>query len=102
MRDTITRTLLIEGEFASDNFLNWICSRAGRLSLGGQGQAQGDGRIVMTISGDPILVDAMEVACSLGPATARVDTIKTRDEHDHGTNPRQAFQIVTHWSKPLM
>jgi len=47
-------------------------------------------------SGERVLVDAMEVACSLGPALARVDSIKTLGEALSEPDSRQNCSFIRH------
>jgi len=69
----------IRGYFAADDFADWIIHRATRLSLGGWVRVHDDTLIEVYVSGDRVLVEAMEVACSLGPVEARVDSIESKD-----------------------
>ena len=79
MPSTVSRKLLIHGFFPGDAFADWISNRAHRLSLGGWVKTY-EGRLIeVCIVGDRVLVEAMEVACSLGPADARVDLIDSLD-----------------------
>ena len=66
-------------------FVPWICHRAHRLDL--KGWVVGSGRgLDVVVAGPAPLIDAMEVACSLGPACVMVDDIARRDIH-LGTAP---------------
>lgn len=60
-------------------FMDWISNRALRLSLCGWVKACDPGVIEIYLSGDRVLVEAMEVACTLGPVDALVDKIKMED-----------------------
>ena len=73
--DLIARHLEIRGSGLAGNFVAWIIQRANRLSLSGGVRCPNDELIEMWIVGDRVLVEAMEVACSLGPMDARVDGI---------------------------
>ena len=74
-RCKITRYLTIEGQFASGSFPDWICHRAKKLSLSGWVRPQGEALIHVLVCGDETLVDALEVACNLGPGDVLVDRI---------------------------
>lgn len=58
----------------------WILHRGRVLNLSGWVERISDTRIDMALKGPADLVDAMEVACSLGPADVIVDRIvRTED-----------------------
>lgn len=76
MQRNLTLYLTIEGQFSSGSFPDWICHRARVLDLSGWVRSQGDGLIDILVSGDQVLVEALEVACSLGPGDVLVDRIE--------------------------
>jgi len=60
-------TLVFHGRFRIDSFLEFVQHRAERLALrAGIGTVTSD-RIEVSVAGDEELVDAFELACSLGP-----------------------------------
>ena len=60
-------TLIFLGRFRTESFLDFARHRAERLSLHtGVGTVRAD-RIEISVTGAEDLVDAFEVACSLGP-----------------------------------
>ena len=65
----------LKGHFPNEDIIAWILHRAATLSLTGSVTHLDDGEIFLSVSGQPILVDAMEVACNLGPIDASVDLI---------------------------
>ncbi len=67
---------LITGQLADDGFLDWIGHRARLLDLGAEILRLSPGAIRVTVSGPAALIDAMEAACSLGPASVLVDRIE--------------------------
>ena len=73
-----TVEMRIAGQVASEAFADWICHRARLLGLTGWVTIVGEAEIVAHVTGDAVLVDAMEVACSLGPADVFVDRIDSR------------------------
>lgn len=75
MQHCSTFYLTLLGRFDNGSFPDWICHRAGLLNLSGWVKAQGDARVDVLVSGDADLVEAFEVACSLGPADIMVDRI---------------------------
>ena len=65
----------LKGHFPNEDIIAWILHRAGTLSLTGSVTHLNGGEIFLTVVGHPVLVDAMEVACNLGPIDASVDLI---------------------------
>jgi acylphosphatase len=68
--------LRILGAVGAAGFPEWICHRARILDLNGCVMRRGPGEIEVLVSGDDTLIDAMEVACSLGPADVMVERIE--------------------------
>lgn len=95
-RDTLTRRVRIDGHFAEARFLDWIEARAIRLSISGEARVHGNTCIELQLTGERVLLDAMEVACSLGPADARVDGVAVLSEDLVAEPARQALQFVRH------
>ncbi len=76
-------TLVFLGRLRPDSFADFVAHRAGRLSLAHRLDSLDADRAVVTISGQPDLVDAFEMACSLGPADCLVhDTRRTTAPRD--------------------
>ena len=68
-------TFLFTGCFDTASFAEFARHRAARLSLAvGPAELRPD-RIRMTVSGQPDLVDAFEMACSLGPIDCLVEDV---------------------------
>jgi hypothetical protein len=82
-----TTRLVFIGEFRPTSFLDFMRHRATRLTLCVSPEFVGDDLIEVSVSGEPDLVDAFEVACSLGPIDCLV-----RDHHrvKHSTRPVSA------------
>jgi acylphosphatase len=60
-------TLVFRGRFQTESFLEFVRHRAERLALrAGIGAVSAD-RIEVSVAGEPELLDAFELACSLGP-----------------------------------
>jgi hypothetical protein len=60
-------TLVFTGRLVPPSFADFVEHRAARLALDcGFGPVDGS-RAVVTVRGEPDLVDAFEMACSLGP-----------------------------------
>lgn len=77
----VTVCLSLEGRFSAGTFPEWICHRAGLLDLSGWVKVQGPHQIDILIQGNETLVDAMELACSLGPSDILVDQIRQIPGH---------------------
>ena len=97
MPDSITLNLTINGEFPDTSMADWIIHRAALLDLAGGIRFQNTTCIKLTVSGEPVLVEAFQVACSLGHFDALVYSI-TRNEV---TTPegfyRQRRQFIRYW-----
>ncbi len=78
---TISARMIIKGDFDPATFAAWITHRANLLSLGGWVRPESEQLIVVVVTGDKILVDAFEVACSLGPVSAHVKSIDISAEN---------------------
>jgi hypothetical protein len=65
MHDPVT--LVFTGRLAPSSFTDFVHHRAARLALDLGLRAIDTDRAEMTVLGDPDLVDAFEMACSLGP-----------------------------------
>ena len=72
--------MMIRGQFANAQFCHWIAHRARLLSLSGWVMAHDKGALEVCVSGNQILVDAMETACSLGPLDAQVESIEMQQQ----------------------
>jgi hypothetical protein len=62
-----TTKLVFIGQFRPSSFLDFIRHRAARLALCAQPEFVRDDMIEVSVSGEADLVDAFEVACTLGP-----------------------------------
>lgn len=67
--------LTIRGRFDADTMVEWIGHRARKLSLRSSIGATTSTRIVVHVAGPPELIDAMALACSLGPGEALIDAV---------------------------
>jgi acylphosphatase len=63
------------GQVGSGVFPVWIRRHARRLGLGLRLLGQNAARLEMIVSGPPDLLDAMALACSLGPQEVWVDQV---------------------------
>ena len=68
-------TFLFTGRFDPSSFAEFARHRAARLSLDAFAVDIGPGRISVAVSGKPELVDAFEMACSLGPIDCLVEDV---------------------------
>lgn len=64
------------GTFNPPSFKSWICTRAHLLDLKGSVTSHGTQSISILVQGPQALIDAMEMACSLGPMDALVDRVE--------------------------
>lgn len=62
-----TATMVFTGSFQTARFVSFAEHRARRLDLILRLGPAGADAITMTVEGEPDLVDAFEMACSLGP-----------------------------------
>ena len=80
------------GVFNPEKFADWICHRARLLDLAGSVHALGNTQICILVQGPQPLIDAMEMACSLGPIDANVHRIEV---HPTAINHRlNGFQAL--------
>ena len=70
-----TVTFLFSGRFNTSSFADFARHRAARLDLDAGAPDLHPDRIRITVSGQDALVDAFEVACSLGPIDCLVDDV---------------------------
>jgi len=89
-----TITLLITGNFRSADFSEWIVHRAAKLNLSGWVKPHNDQFIEIFVCGDQTLIDALEVACSLGPIDAQVHTIAKKPAISTVLPSRQSARFV--------
>jgi hypothetical protein len=85
-------TFVFVGRFEPGTFIEFVHHRAHRLALrAGIGGAARD-RIEVSVSGEADLIDAFELACSLGPIDCLVVDIfrSQRSERDRPSNMRLA------------
>ncbi|MBM1221290.1 acylphosphatase [Ponticoccus sp. SC2-23] len=68
----------LEGDLDAASFPDWICHRARLLDLSGWVTNEADGAVSIVVTGPEALIDAMEMACSLGPREVLVDRIERR------------------------
>jgi hypothetical protein len=70
-----TVTFIFAGHFATESFAEFARHRAARLSLDASTPTLFEDRVRITVSGQLDLLDAFEMACSLGPIDCRVDDV---------------------------
>ncbi|WP_245428376.1 hypothetical protein [Kumtagia ephedrae] len=69
---TETTRLSFVGRLAQPGFAAFVRQRAARLELELAVHGAGSGRFTVDVSGQPDLIDAFEMACSLGPLDSLV------------------------------
>jgi hypothetical protein len=73
-----TVTFLFTGRFETASFADFARHRAARLALSAELPDLTPSKIRITVSGEPDLVDAFEMACSLGPIDCLVADVVRR------------------------
>lgn len=73
VRLSTTDQIVVFGRVDDPVFLPWIERHRSLLGLAGGVVACQAGRIELVVSGAPDLIDALELACSLGPAEVLVE-----------------------------
>ncbi len=68
-------TMTISGDLDTASFLPWIERHANKLGLQRHIIQANSARIEIEIEGPVELIDAMEMACSLGPISVMVDRV---------------------------
>tara|TARA_B100001057_G_scaffold118775_1_gene117415 strand:+ start:611 stop:901 length:291 start_codon:yes stop_codon:yes gene_type:complete len=74
-----TKQIKITGRFDDIAFRDWIFHRSAVLGLDISSLTYGQSSIIFSASGHSVLLDAMEIACSLGPSDAMVEKIQATD-----------------------
>lgn len=82
MAVTETARLAFIGQFVPLSFRDFIDRRAARLDLAVVVTTAETNRVAVEISGQPDLIDAFEMACSLGPLDCLVLDIERTGIHD--------------------
>ena len=97
MPDIITLNLTIDGEFPDDSMADWIIHRASLLDLSCGIRILNTTRIALTVSGERVLAEAFEVACSLGHFDAQVNSITRSETATAASFYRQRGQFIRYW-----
>ena len=63
------------GTLRPDAFVDFVHHRARRLDLAARVEAAGPERVRVVVEGEPDLIDAFEMACSLGPLDCLVRAV---------------------------
>ena len=72
---TRTERLRLTGAVGAAEFPAWIRAHGRKLGLGVQVLSQTAERIEILVNGQPALIDAMALACSLGPQEVWVEDL---------------------------
>ena len=70
---------VFSGRLRGDRFVAFARDRARRLDLELEVGAVSDAAIVLAVRGEPDLIDAFEMACSLGPSDSLVLNVGRSD-----------------------
>ena len=92
MQDLISQHMLIRGHISGETFAEWVRHRAAVLDLKGWMKMPTGNLAEISVTGERILVEAFEVACSLGPGEAMIDTIDTRPGNEN--EPVDTFRLL--------
>ena len=71
-------TIVFSGSLDTERFIAFVEHRARRLDLAVRLGRIGAEAVSVTLEGEPDLIDAFEMACSLGPATCIVRDVERR------------------------
>ena len=88
----VTMALLISGHFPVGSFPDWIAHRAQLLDLSGWVKSHSTRLIEVQVTGNPVLIEALETACSLGPLDVLVDCIEV--QHRQSLNSGSRFVVL--------
>ena len=84
--------LTLKGQLSAESAIPWFLHRGRLLNLVGWMNRLDAHTITMVLWGEPDLLDAMEVACSLGPGEVMVDDL-VRAKHDFENTPT-TFEFI--------
>lgn len=73
----------LTGSVGAASFAPWIHAHGRKLGLGVQILSQTDARVEVAVSGQPALIEAMALACSLGPKEVWVEEVEQTQPADH-------------------
>lgn len=88
----ISRHMLICGRLCGDTFPDWVRHRAVVLDLKGWMKMPTDDSAEVCVTGNRTLVEAFEVACSLGPGDALIDSIDITPGNENA--PSSEFRLL--------
>ncbi|WP_027578624.1 hypothetical protein [Bradyrhizobium sp. Ai1a-2] len=71
--------IVFSGKFRVESFVAFVNHRAQRLQLDAMVELATPERIEVAVSGQPALVDAFEMACSLGPIDCLVRDVERKN-----------------------
>ncbi len=80
-------TITFSGALDPERFMAFAEHRARRLDLVARFSTVGPEVVAVTVEGEPDLIDAFEVACSLGPASCIVRDVARRAGATRGEDP---------------
>ncbi len=92
MQETTTVQLTVLGDFRSGEYTDWVRHRANILDLTGWINTRDNNFVEIEICGNPILVEAFELACSIGPYSVTVRDIQVRTV-SNGPYSCSAFEV---------
>lgn len=84
MQPSIKQYMTLTGRFEPKALQNWMAHRALILDIDVQFISTSGTSIELEAKGHPILVEAFELACSLGPCDALINNINARSSDNIG------------------
>ncbi|MFV0383527.1 acylphosphatase [Paracoccus sp. (in: a-proteobacteria)] len=70
-----TERFILTGQLAAETLVPWLLRHAGKLGLATRILDRQGASLTMEIAGPPVLLDAMEMGCLLGPIEVWVDEV---------------------------
>ncbi|MTH79633.1 acylphosphatase [Paracoccus aestuariivivens] len=71
----LSEVFVIEGVLSAPTFEGWVRSHADRIGVAARFRESGADSVSVLVEGPPALLDAMEMACLLGPIDVWVERI---------------------------
>ncbi len=76
MPEDQTARMQVTGDIAAPSFVPWIARHAGRLGLRNCAIARKGPHLSIKATGAPEMLEALALACTLGPAEVMVDDVR--------------------------
>lgn len=76
----VRRRFVIAGRMRIDDYLRFVAERARWFGINGWIGTDDQRRVTLVADGPEAMVGALEMACTLGPITALIDSVEISDE----------------------